>query len=1050
MEWLPKVSLGNLGDLAGAVNKLSESVKNIEKNFDTSFGFDGGSATKAECTSKTEASQSLTEVGTDAAPGSTTSVLTPVSQRLDVTSKRLGAVRLGGSSSSDLGPETKEDGKRSVAEVIPEAQKEDAAPLLVPKSSPFPDVSVPETMPVPPPAAPCTSETEPEVDATTSHNATEQANLEIRDLTRTMGGASETLAEVDDTGDRHAQAVPAPEQSVSGDKPDSTVSNDKPDLKVPDDKPDSARRETPLPGLEEGVASIEPHDADSQLPTQAAPSVQEEEHREVEPDEVASIPPTNTSQLEKEEGGKASSVGEAVPQSSDGVQGGDPAHLPDELNGEAEGGPPGISQEQTKESGNHAQEEERGDHVSSAPSQIVVDQISTEEGQEHRENRLVNGDLGYGALEVQKLKKDLQQMEISLQAAAIQSQVKADELARYMAMNDELKAQIEELKGKKPGEAELDALREEYQHRLGAAERKVYALTKERDMLRREQGRKSDSSALLKEKDEIIKQVMAEGEELSKKQATQEGHMKKLRTQIRELEEEKQRLNSRLQVEEARVESIRKDKAATEKALQDVVERGQAELASQKDYFSTALSEAKAAQAAAESKADSDARADLDRRLRESAERERTLAAALDDLRQALSRSEQQAAWREDRLRRDLDEKEKRCQEAEARHEDLVARMPDSTRPLLRQIQAMQEAASLRAEAINGVEQALSARLQDAEAKAAAAEERERASTERLTQMLSRMAVLEAQLGCLRSEQAQLQRSLDKERQRAAESRQDYLAAQEAAATHEGRAAQLEEDLKDLRARHRKELSDERHKRDALSQKMDAERAATAEYEKRARSDGRVAAEKAMLAGAAPHHHASSSAAAAAAAAGGRLRRMSSTSSAGSSMDDAAAAAAAMADGFPASSSRPSTPSTSGQPGLFHSSSGKAHNHMMMSAASLQELESLLRHKEGELVSYSSRLSALESTRDSLAEELVSTSQLCEVLRLEAAAAPGLRAELEALRRRHASALELMGERDEQVEELRADLQDVKEMYRDQIDMLVNQIQQISIAVGTK
>lgn len=40
---------------------------------------------------------------------------------------------------------------------------------------------------------------------------------------------------------------------------------------------------------------------------------------------------------------------------------------------------------------------------------------------------------------------------------------------------------------------------------------KVYALTKERDMLRREQSRKSDLSPLLKEKDEIIKQVMAEG-----------------------------------------------------------------------------------------------------------------------------------------------------------------------------------------------------------------------------------------------------------------------------------------------------------------------------------------------------------------------------------------------------------------------------------------------------------------------------------------------------------------------------------------------------------
>lgn len=45
----------------------------------------------------------------------------------------------------------------------------------------------------------------------------------------------------------------------------------------------------------------------------------------------------------------------------------------------------------------------------------------------------------------------------------------------------------------------------------------MYALTKERDMLRREQNRKSDSSILLKEKDEIIKAVMAEGKDFSYK-----------------------------------------------------------------------------------------------------------------------------------------------------------------------------------------------------------------------------------------------------------------------------------------------------------------------------------------------------------------------------------------------------------------------------------------------------------------------------------------------------------------------------------------------------
>ena len=39
----------------------------------------------------------------------------------------------------------------------------------------------------------------------------------------------------------------------------------------------------------------------------------------------------------------------------------------------------------------------------------------------------------------------------------------------------------------------------------------------------------------------------------------------------------------------------------------------------------------------------------------------------------------------------------------------------------------------------------------------------------------------------------------------------------------------------------------------------------------------------------------------------------------------------------------------------------------------------------------------------------------CEKLGAEAAILPGVRAELEALRRRHSAALELMGERDEEV-----------------------------------
>ena len=43
---------------------------------------------------------------------------------------------------------------------------------------------------------------------------------------------------------------------------------------------------------------------------------------------------------------------------------------------------------------------------------------------------------------------------------------------------------------------------------------------------------------------------------------------------------------------------------------------------------------------------------------------------------------------------------------------------------------------------------------------------------------------------------------------------------------------------------------------------------------------------------------------------------------------------------------------------------------------------------------------------------------------------------------RYAAAVEMLGERDEALEELRADLQDVKNLYRDQIEFMVMQLVQ--------
>ncbi|KAF6997528.1 hypothetical protein CFC21_013741 [Triticum aestivum] len=607
-------------------------------------------------------------------------------------------------------------------------------------------------------------------------------------------------------------------------------------------------------------------------------------------------------------------------------------------------------------------------------------------------------------IELEKLKRDMKMMEAALQGAARQSQSKADEIARLMNENEQLKSTINELKGNKSVEEEMDALKDEYHQRVATLERKVYALTKERDTLRREQNKKSDAAALLKEKDEIITQVMAEGEELSRKQAAQESTIRKLRAQIREFEEEKQRLNSKIQVEETKVESIKRDKAATEKLLQETIERNQTELAAQKEFYTNALNAAKEAEALAESRVNTEAKVELESRLREACEKENMLINTIEELRNALTRQEQEAAFREERLKRDHDDLQKRYQASELRYNELVTQVPESTRPLLRQIEAMQESAARREEAWAGVERTLNSRLQEAEAKAAASEEKERSINERLSQNLSRITVLETQITILRTEQTQLSRSLEKERQRASESRQEYLANKEEAALQEGRAKQLEEEIKELRARHKKELQEAAEHRALLETDLEREKAARAELEKTSSRD----LPKIPL----PDQTKNAP-----------QRKLSSVSS----MEESHFLQASL--------------DLSDSASLERRMSADSNMSYYLRSMTPSAFESALRQKDGELASYMSRLASLESIRNSLAEEL------CEKLRNEAAALPGLKAELEALKQRHFHALELMGERDEELEELRNDIVDLKDMYREQVDLLVSQLHTLGARV---
>ncbi|KAH6781393.1 golgin putative 5 [Perilla frutescens var. frutescens] len=1006
MAWFSgKVSLGNL-DFAGAVNKLSESVKNIEKNFDNALGLEEKSDEAAAATSDSEASglwpsatdrKALFEpiIGLMGQRGGENNVeSSDESNTLDPTSsvkeKQVEEDNSANPTSEVIpqGKEAKEESRNAEVESVSEEEIKDISGER--KDNATSDHSEAEVVS---PLIPVeVSEQKPEELQQTESTSNLQEEERLEEVLPTS-------LETAQIGSIHN----LPEEKGS-EQMSSTSSEEKGSQEMPSTLSESLQPESISPGGTAGastsVSTID--DATSLSKSIDEENAKREDAEDVLPAQTQDASPRGPAEIRE-------TYVSDVPVSTIEAEDSSTDNLPDLQHNDVEA------------------LKAASDLVTSLKD-AVPDSVELKQDLEKDTNvkeRLTSAskssNIADSVVELEKMKKEMKMMEAALHGAARQAQAKADEIARLMNENEQLKSVIDDVK-RKTNEAEIESLREEYHQRVSVLERKVYALTKERDTLRREQNKKSDAAALLKEKDEIITQVMAEGEQLSKKQAAQEGQIRKLRAQIREFEEEKKGLLTKLQVEENTVESLKRDKAATENLLQETVERHQAELAAQKEYYTNALTAAKEAEALAEARANTEARTELESRLREAEERESMLVQTLEELRQTLTRKEQQAVFREDMLRRDIEDLQKRYQASERRCEELVTQVPESTRPLLRQIEAMQETAARRAEAWAAVERSLTSRLQEAEGKAAAAEEKERSMNERLSQTLSRINVLEAQISCLRAEQTQLSRSLEKERHRAAEHRQEYLALKEEADTNESRANQLEEELKDLRRKHKEELHEALMHQELLQQELEREKTARLDQETAARIQSSTVPDQIPIARQKS-----------AAFDNGNLTRKISSASSLSSMEE---------------SYFLQTTLGSSENWSEHRSAGDgAMSPYYMKSVTSNTFEAALRQKEGELASYASRLASLESIRDSLAEELVKMTAECEKLRAEAATLPGIRAELEALRRRHSAALELMGERDEELEELRADIVDLKEMYREQVNLLVNKIHILSSSI---
>ena len=550
-----------------------------------------------------------------------------------------------------------------------------------------------------------------------------------------------------------------------------------------------------------------------------------------------------------------------------------------------------------------------------------------------------------------------------------------DALKSLKDVKHQLKARENEIARRAAQRATLDAEQEESAERAVVAEQKlveaearIKELMVQCKTLKKQADAYTSVDMLVKQKDEMIKEVMAEGEVLSKKQADMEGTIKKLRLELKERNEAQKGASGEIQVKDEFIARLTQDLDATHKELSAEKQRWTTQLSEQKEYYLSKLAQAKEELTDVEVKANMARSEELAGELKSSREREQSLKDQISDLQHSLQRSNASLERQEERFKNDLAAVEERCQAAESSHDELLRRMPESTRPLLRQIEALQLQANESTEAWAATQKAAAVRLADAESRAESAAEREAAAIDEKESAEKEKQVALERLAKINSECDTLKAELEDQRAKTVAESAKLSKFSESFAEQEGRFSVLEDEARKRETNLKQLLAQERGKHKQSAESWDGERAELLATVAKLEADLKVA-----------------------------QNEIQSSKTEGKANDSTT------------SSPPPAILLTGGEAGLS-----------LMVRDTLATLKSQLAARETELQIAQDQIKKLEQTRDSLANELVNSERLAD---------GDKNSDWE---KRYAAALEVIGEREEECDELRDRIQHLRTMLDSQ------------------
>uniref|UniRef100_A0A6P7GEF4 TATA element modulatory factor n=1 Tax=Diabrotica virgifera virgifera TaxID=50390 RepID=A0A6P7GEF4_DIAVI len=318
--------------------------------------------------------------------------------------------------------------------------------------------------------------------------------------------------------------------------------------------------------------------------------------------------------------------------------------------------------------------------------------------------------------------------------------------AELQEVNSSIKDQLNTIMSKQLDSTDLSQVTDEYTQRISILEKKFQQAIREKDNYKKQLDQikvesasrlsKGEMESLISEKEETIKELIHEGEKLSKQQLQHSNIIKKLRVKekenentIKHLKESveslttesdrlKKSLTAKDEVERTQIEAINQLTSKNRK-LENEVNKYKGQLDDLTQKYDTTKKSLDAAKKELQDKTRTSTELQLREQMLDTLENQKKvtelqnseLVEQLEDMRQTLRQYEANNIKNEEKSREDINKLMRKLEEAETRNEELSQSVSEVSRPLIRQLESLQATHSMKLAAFEKVEEELTLKI---------------------------------------------------------------------------------------------------------------------------------------------------------------------------------------------------------------------------------------------------------------------------------------------------------------------------------------------------